>query len=100
LNGTDISEPAPPTCATKSGALYTNSYDAWDNVTFRTSGTTATLSYDALDDLSKWNLGANSEHYLYDAGGNCVLHRSISDGTITTYAFSTEEHQFSSPNTL
>lgn len=95
--------PTGTTCSTRSGAVYTSSYDSWGNVTSRiTGGTTATLSYDSLDHLSKWNVGANDEHYLYDAGGNRVLRRSISGGTttITTYAFGLEEHTYSGTGTL
>jgi RHS repeat-associated protein len=95
--------PPGTTCATKSGAFYKSSYDAFGNVTTRTTGgSTATLSYDALDHLSKWNLGANSEHYLYDASGNRVLRRSINGGTttITTYPFGAEEHTYSGTGTL
>jgi hypothetical protein len=67
-----------------------------------TGGSTATLSYDVLDHLSKWNHGANNEHYLYDASGNRVLRRSINGGatTITTYPFGTEEHTYSGTGTL
>ena len=43
-----------PTCANKSGQVYTSSYDSWGNVTTRyISGTTASLSYDILDHFTE-----------------------------------------------
>jgi RHS repeat-associated protein len=90
--------PAGTTCSSKSGQVYTSSYDSWGNVTSRFyNGTTATLSYDALDRLTEWNAGVNSqEWYVYDALGNRVLRRSTngSGTTITTYAFGIEEHNY------
>jgi len=85
------------TCSTKTGQSYASSYDAWGNVTSRTVGsTTATLSYDGLDRLTKYDAGSNGqEQYVYDAGGNRVLRRSTSSGTtMTVYAFGLEEHSY------
>src|SRR5882724_8478707 len=95
--------PAGTTCASLSGASYTASYDAWGNMTSRTTGgITAALSYDLLDHLVTWNAGSTSqEWYAYDASGNRILRRSTtSSGTsITTYAFGLEEHVYSSTGT-
>ncbi len=62
------------------------------------SSTSATLSYDGLDNLTMYNAGSNSqEQYIYDAGGNRILRRSASNGstTMTVYAFGLEEHLYS-----
>ncbi len=92
--------PLGTTCSNLSGAVYSSSDDAFGNVTSRTyNGSTATLSYDQLDQLVQWNAGANSqEWYAYDAGGNRTLRRSTtgSGTTITVYAFGLEEHVYSS----
>jgi RHS repeat-associated protein len=73
------------------------------NVTSRTfSGSTATLSYDLLDRLTKWFVSStDKEQYAYDASGNRVLRRSTtsSSTTIIVYAFGLEEHQYSSSGT-
>lgn len=93
------------TCATKSDAnkVYTSSYDNWGNVTNRFySGTTATLSYDAFDRLTKWNAGSTSqEWYVYDASGNRIVRRSTNSSgtTLTIYAFGVEEHTYNSTGT-
>ncbi len=88
------------TCSTKTGQTYASSDDAWGNVTGRTvSSTSATLSYDGLDNLTMYNAGSNSqEQYIYDAGGNRVLRRSTSAGntTMTVYTFGLEEHLYNS----
>ncbi len=88
------------TCSNKTGQVYASSYDAWGNVTSRTfSGTTGTLSYDALDHLTQWYASStNQEQYAYDASGERVLRRfTNSNGTtIITYPFGSEEHQYSS----
>src|SRR5579885_3147562 len=82
--------PLGTTCSNLSGAVYSSSDDAFGNVTSRTyNGSTATLSYDQLDQLVQWNAGANSqEWYAYDLGGNRTLRRSTtgSGTTITVYA--------------
>lgn len=87
------------TCSTKTGQTYGSLYDAWGNVTSRTvNGTTATLSYDGLDHLTKWDAGSSGqEQYLYDASCERVLRRSTSAGntTMTVYAFGLEEHLYS-----
>ncbi len=89
--------PTGTTCANKGSAtaVYTAGYDAWGNETSRTyNGTTATLSYDALNRLTEYNAGSNSqEFYLYDASGNRVLKRTISGGTtsLTAYAYGLQE---------
>ena len=87
------------TCSNKQGQTYASSYDAWGNVTSRTvTGTTATLSYDGLDHLTKYDAGSSGqEQYLYDASGKRVLRRSTSSGTtsMTVYAFGLEEHRYS-----
>jgi len=60
--------------------------------------TSATLSYDELDDLTTWNASSSGqEHYVYDASGQRVLRRSTSAGTttMTVYAFGLEEHLYS-----
>ena len=92
--------PLGTTCASKSGQVYTSSYDAWGNVTSRYfSGTTATLSYDLLDHFTEWNAGAtNQEWYLYDGSGQRVLRRTTNSSgtTMTVYAFGLEEHSYSS----
>jgi len=87
------------TCSNKLGQSYASGFDAWGNVTTRTTGgITATLSYDGLDELTKWDAGASGhEEYVYDADGNRVLRRSTSAGStsMTVYAFGTEEHLYS-----
>ncbi|HTK05722.1 MAG TPA: Imm1 family immunity protein [Ktedonobacteraceae bacterium] len=79
------------TCSSKGTAVYTSSYDAWGNVTSRFyAGTTATLSYDALDHFTQWNAGStNQEWYVYDSAGNRVLKRttSLSGTSLTTFPF-------------
>ncbi len=63
-------------------------------------GTTATLSYDGLDDLVRWNdtnTTTNEEWYLYDASGQRVLRRSQtgtgnSNTRYTLTAFGLEDH--------
>ncbi len=97
-----------PTCSTTSSD-YSTQYDAWGNVTSRTtSAGTGTFSYDGLDRLRRWNgttaTSSQEEWYLYDASGNRVLRRSASTAsggnpataaaTITVYAFGLEEHQY------
>jgi len=71
------------TCSTKTGQTYASSYDAWGNVTSRNvNGTTATLSYDGLDHLTKYDAGSNGqEQYVYDASGERILRRSTSAGS-------------------
>ncbi len=93
--------PTGTTCATASGATssYGASYDSWGNITTRSyNNNTGTLSYDAQDQLVRWNGSTNNqaEWYMYDGGGSRVLRRSY-DGTnttITVYAFGMEEHQY------
>ncbi len=66
------------------------------------NGSTATLSYDLLDQLVQWNAGASSqEWYAYDLAGNRTLRRSTtgSGTTITVSAFGLEEHVYSSSGT-
>ena len=86
------------TCSNKTGQTYASSYDAWGNVTSRNvNGTTATLSYDGLDHLTKYDAGSNGqEQYIYDASGERVLRRSTSAGatSMTVYAFGLEEHLY------
>jgi RHS repeat-associated protein len=88
---------AGTTCATKndSNKMYSTAYDAWGNVTGRyLSGTTATLSYDALDQLVQWDAGSSSrEWYIYDASGNRALRRVTngSGSSLIVYAFGLEE---------
>ncbi len=63
-------------------------------------GTTATLSYDGLDDLVRWNdtnTTTNQEWYMYDASGQRVLRRSQtgtgnSNTRYTITAFGLEDH--------
>ncbi len=63
-------------------------------------GTTATLSYDGLDDLVRWNdtnTTTNEEWYLYDASGQRLLRRSQtgtgnSNTRYTITAFGLEDH--------
>jgi RHS repeat-associated protein len=78
---------------------YASSDDTFGNVTSRNyNGTTATLSYDGLDQLVTWNAGSSSqEQYVYDAYGGRVLRRSTMAGitTMTVYAFGLEEHLYS-----
>ncbi len=87
------------TCNNKTGQTYTSSYDAWGNVTSRAvNSTSATLSYDGLDHLTKYDAGSSGqEQYIYDASGERVLRRSTSAGntTMTVYAFGLEEHLYS-----
>jgi len=87
------------TCSNKTGQSYASLYDAWGNVISRTvNSTSATLSYDGLDHLTKWDAGSSGqEQYVYDAAGNRVLRRSTSAGstTMTVYAFGLEEHRYS-----
>jgi RHS repeat-associated protein len=100
-----------PTCSATGTTGYSATYDAWGNVSSRSTGTTtgSTLSFDALDHLVRWNgstaSAANGEWYLYDADGNRVMRRSAStasggnpatsSATITVYAFGLEEHTYS-----
>jgi RHS repeat-associated protein len=90
---------AGSTCSSKNGQSYGSSYDAWGNETTRTvNATTATLSYDGLDELVKWDAAsAGQEQYVYDVDGNRVLRRSTMAGitTMTIYAFGLEEHLYS-----
>jgi hypothetical protein len=92
--------PTGTTCSNKSGQVYTSSYDAFGNVTSRFySGTTAALSYDALDHFTQWNAGSNNfEQYVYDASRERVLRRSTngSGTSMTVYAFGLEDHSYSS----
>jgi YD repeat-containing protein len=87
------------TCTNKQGQGYASSVDAFGNVTSRSYNTsTATLSYDGLDQLVSWNAGSSSqEQYIYDAAGQRVLRRSTVAGstTLTVYAFGLEEHRYS-----
>ncbi len=95
--------PTTGSCSNQSGATYSSSYDAWGNVTSRTSnGTTAALSYDLLDHFVQWSSGSsNKEWYVYDASGQRVLRRSqTSTGTtVTVYAFGLEEHTYNFDST-
>jgi YD repeat-containing protein len=98
--------PIGTTCSTTSGKTqtYGASYDSWGNMTTRTAsgsgGTSATLSYDGLDDLVRWNdtnTTTNEEWYLYDASGLRLLRRSQTgtgnSGTrYTLTAFGLEDH--------
>jgi RHS repeat-associated protein len=72
--------------------------DAFGKVSSRSyNTTTATLSYDGLDQLVKWDNGTGGqEQYVYDASGSRVLQRSTVAGTttMTVSAFGTEEHQY------
>lgn len=89
--------PTATTCANATGATYSASYDSWGNMTSRSyAGVTATLTYDVLDHLVKWDAGTtNKAFYAYDASGNRVLLRSTtSSTTITTYPFGLEEHTY------
>jgi RHS repeat-associated protein len=90
--------PSGTTCSNLSGAVYSSSYDSWGNVIGRTySSTTATLSYDLLDHLTKWNVSStNRELYVYDASGERVLRRTTtgSGTTMIVYAFGLEEHTY------
>ncbi|MBA2284201.1 MAG: hypothetical protein H0W02_01825 [Ktedonobacteraceae bacterium] len=98
--------PVGTTCATLSGAVYsigttpTNGYDAWGNAITRIyNGVTATLSYDALDELVQWSdTASTNEWYVYDSSGERVLRRSSSGGAtnLTVYAFGLEEHTYTS----
>ncbi len=96
--------PLGTTCSSKSGQVYTSSYDAFGNVTSRSfSGTTATLSYDILDHFIEWNAGAtNQEWYVSDASGQRVLRRTTNSTstTMTVYAFGVEEHAYSGSGTI
>ncbi len=87
------------TCSNKLGQSYASLYNAWGNVTSRTvNSTSATLSYDELDHLTKYDAGSSGqEQYVYDAAGNRVLRRSTSAGmtSMTIYAFGLEEHSYS-----
>ena len=89
--------PTGTTCANKGSAtaVYSASYDPWGNETGRTyNSVTSTLSYDTLNRLTEYNAGSSSqEFYLYDAGGNRVLKRSISGSTttLTAYAYGLQE---------
>jgi RHS repeat-associated protein len=89
--------PLGTTCSNLNNASYSAGYDAFGNLTTRSyNGSTATLSYDALDWLSEWNAGSNSQDwYAYDATGQRVLQRSTSGSTtMTVYAFGLEEHLY------
>jgi YD repeat-containing protein len=87
------------TSSNKQGQGLTSSYDAFGKVSSRSyNTTTATLSYDGLDQLVSWNAGSSSqEQYVYDASGSRVLRRSTVAGstTMTVSAFGLEEHQYS-----
>ena len=100
------------TCSnyTSKTADYSSSYDTFGNVTSRTTNSvTDTLSYDLLDQLTKWSSNATGqtqlEQYVYDAEGNRVLRRSTSGPssgpttTMTVYAFGLEEHNYTGSGT-
>src|SRR6266702_7074892 len=62
------------TCSTKTGQTYTSSYDAWGNVTSRNvNGTTATLSYDGLDNLTMYTAALDQQWHDHD--GVCLRPR-------------------------
>src|SRR5579883_3193513 len=98
--------PPGTTCSTTGGKTqtYGASYDSRGNMTTRTAtgsgGTTASLSYDGLDDLVRWNdtnTTTNEEWYMYDASGQRVLRRSQtgtgnSNTKYTLSAFGLEDH--------
>jgi RHS repeat-associated protein len=90
---------ANSTCSNKQGQGYASTYDAFGKVSSRSyNTTTATLSYDGLDQLVSWDAGSSSqEQYIYDAAGQRVLRRSTVAGstTLTVYAFGLEEHRYS-----
>ncbi len=90
--------PMGTTCASLTGASYNAAYDAWGNMTTRsTNGSSATLSYDQLDHFVQWSSGSvNNESYIYDSSGQRVLRRSTSSSgtTMTVYAFGLEEHVY------
>ena len=92
------------TCSNRTGAVYTASYDAWGNETGRVyNGTTATLSYDALNRLTEYNAGSNSqEFYVYSANGSRMLKRSISGGStkLAVYVFGLEEYDYTGAGAL
>ena len=67
-----------------------------------TGGTTATLSYDLLDHLTKWYVSStNQEQYVYDSSGNRILRRSTTSSgtTMTVYAFGLEDHTYTGSGT-
>lgn len=87
------------TCANRSNASYSASYDAFGNQVSRTyNGSTSALSYDGQDRLVQNDMGsAGKEQYVYDATGQRVLKRSTASSgttTLTEYAFGLEEHVF------
>ncbi len=99
-----------PTCSASGTPDYSGTYDTWGNlITRNTGGKNGSLSYDAFDEMIRWNgtTSSNSqeEWYLYDAAGNRVLRRSATTApsgnpataaaTITVYAFGVEEHTYS-----
>jgi RHS repeat-associated protein len=102
LTAIDAIGTVTPTCANQTGQGYASTYTD-GNVTSRTSsGTTAALSYNNLNQMVEWNAGStNQEWYLYDASGNRVLRRSTNSSgtTLTVYAFGLEEHLYSGTGT-
>lgn len=89
--------PLGTTCSNTTGASYSSSYDVWGNVTTRmVNNTSATLSYDVLNDFVQWTSGNNNEWHVYDASGQRTLRRSTggSGTTMTVYAFGLEEYVY------
>ncbi|GCE11998.1 hypothetical protein KTT_18570 [Tengunoibacter tsumagoiensis] len=90
--------PVGTTCSNLTGSVYGSQYDAWGNVTTRTTGgQTSTLTYNVLDELTQWNAGSTSiEQYAYGAGGQRVLRRSTTSSgtTLYVYAFGLEDHAY------
>ncbi|GHO93784.1 hypothetical protein KSF_038320 [Reticulibacter mediterranei] len=99
-----------PTCSASGTPDYSGTYDTWGNLLTRnTGGKNGSLSYDAFDEMVRWNgtttSSSQEEWYLYDAAGNRVLRRSATTtpsgnpataaATITVYAFGLEEHTYS-----
>jgi RHS repeat-associated protein len=99
-----------PSCSASGTPDYSGTYDTWGNLITRSyNANNSSLSYDALDEMVRWNgmtsTSSQEEWYLYDAAGDRVLRRSATTGTsgnpatspatITVYAFGLEEHVYS-----
>jgi YD repeat-containing protein len=90
--------PLGATCSNPGTASYATQYNAHGDVTSRTyNNQTATLSYDALDQMIEDTIASTSQAWdAYDAAGTRSLQRTTSGGVtqMTVYAFGVEEYQY------
>lgn len=85
-------------CSGPGTASYSASYDAWGNMSTRTTNSiTGHLSYDVQDHLVQWDGGsAGKDLFVYDATGARIMQRtqSAASTAMTVYAFGLEEHVY------